>query len=135
MTYDFAMEAHDIKRIEKLNNLTNSETFYKDVIKFTKNIHSDHGIRQWERLSEIRNAELELGKEFNDTYFYNYYRNLIEENFWFKNFTREEYYEKFTAFQKQFSADWDKHLEIAENEKRQAHLHHLEKLIAEMKGA
>ena len=47
-----------MKRIDKLNALTNKETFWDDVRKLTKNVHSDHVIHSWEFLSEKRYNEL-----------------------------------------------------------------------------
>ena len=53
------IEYNDISRIKKLNALNNINTFWNDVRKFTRYITSDHSIRRWEILSEIRYAELE----------------------------------------------------------------------------
>lgn len=53
------IEYHDISRIKKLNTLNNIYTFWNDVRKFTRHITSDHSIRRWEVLSEIRYMELE----------------------------------------------------------------------------
>lgn len=49
--------------IEKLNSLNNTDTFWDDVRKMTKNIHSDRAIRSWEWLSEKRYNELRGIKE------------------------------------------------------------------------
>ena len=46
MTYDYAMEKRDISRIDKLNALKDSNTFWNDVRKLCKNITSDHGIHR-----------------------------------------------------------------------------------------
>lgn len=59
---DYAMEKRDIARIEKLNKLTNLETFWGDVRKLTHNTFSDHGISRWQVLAEIRYKELENEK-------------------------------------------------------------------------
>jgi hypothetical protein len=40
MTYDRAIEKRDYAKIDKLNTLTNKETFWDDVRKFTKNVTS-----------------------------------------------------------------------------------------------
>ena len=53
------MERHDYSRIEKLNKLNNLDTFWDDVRKLTRNITSDHSIKRWQILSEIRYRELE----------------------------------------------------------------------------
>ena len=53
------IEYHDISKIKKLNTLNNINTFWDDVRKLTRYITSDHSIRRWEILSEIRYAELE----------------------------------------------------------------------------
>ena len=53
----YVMEMHDVGRIEKLNHLTNLETFHDDVRKLTKNIHSDHSIKS--RLSNILDTMIE----------------------------------------------------------------------------
>ena len=58
----YAYNRTEAKIIEKLNTLTNPETFFEDVRKFTKNIHSDRLINIWECFSEIRHAEI-TGKE------------------------------------------------------------------------
>lgn len=56
----YAMEARDVSRIEKLWSLTDKETFYEDVRKLTKRITSDHGIRRWQILADIRAKEMEV---------------------------------------------------------------------------
>ena len=58
MTYNRAIEKRDYSKIDKLNNLTNKETFWDDVRKFTKNVTSDHSINRWECLAEYRWNEL-----------------------------------------------------------------------------
>ena len=45
MTYKFAFEKRDYARIDKLNKLINTETFYDDVRKLVKNVKSDHRIK------------------------------------------------------------------------------------------
>lgn len=48
----------DYGRIEKLNNLTNLDTFWDEVDKLTKNLTSDLAIKSWKHLAEIRYSEL-----------------------------------------------------------------------------
>lgn len=54
----YVMERNDIKKIDKLNQLTNKETFWDDVRKLTKNVTSDHSIQHWQCLAEVRYNEL-----------------------------------------------------------------------------
>lgn len=61
MTYEFALEMHDYGRIDKLNALHNVDTFWDDVRKFTRYIHSDHSIGRWQCLAENRFEELMKG--------------------------------------------------------------------------
>lgn len=76
--YDFAMEKRDLKRIEKLNNLHNKDRFWDDVRKITKKVNSDHTIRRWQCLAEIRYEELKINREFkNFTDFHNYWEDLV----------------------------------------------------------
>ncbi len=58
MDYRRAIEKRDFSKIDKLNTLTNKETFWDDVQKFTKNVASDHAIHRWECLAEYRWNEL-----------------------------------------------------------------------------
>lgn len=60
--YRNAIERNDISRIEKLNNLNESQTFWDDVRKLTKNVRSDHSLRRWEILAEIRLEEIKQNK-------------------------------------------------------------------------
>lgn len=62
MDYRFAYTKTEMKRIDKLNKLTNKETFWDDVRKLTKNVHSDRTISSWQFLAEKRYDEL-CGKE------------------------------------------------------------------------
>lgn len=48
------MYKSDIKIVEKLQKLTNTETFWDDVRKLTKRIHSDRYISRWQIYAEIR---------------------------------------------------------------------------------
>ena len=59
----YAMEYHDLNRIEKLNQLECVETFWDDVRKLCKNVHSDHSIKRWQILAENRFEELLNGSE------------------------------------------------------------------------
>ena len=61
MDYSYATEKRDYGRIDKLNKLTDINTFWDDVRKLTKNISSDHTIRLWQGLAEIRYEELKKG--------------------------------------------------------------------------
>lgn len=63
MTYNRATTKSDITKIDKLNGLKDINTFYDDVRRITKNVHSDRAIRAWERLSEQRYDELLTGIE------------------------------------------------------------------------
>lgn len=58
MTYRSALEVRDYARIDKLNKLTNKETFFDDVRKMVRNVTSDHTIKRWQCLAEQRYAEL-----------------------------------------------------------------------------
>jgi hypothetical protein len=58
MTYKFAWEKRDYAKIDKLNALTNLETFWDDVRKLTRNVTSDHSIHSWQCLAEQRYAEI-----------------------------------------------------------------------------
>ena len=58
MNYSIAIEKRDYSKIDKLNTLTNKETFWNDVRKFTKYVTSDHSIKRWQCLAEQRYEEL-----------------------------------------------------------------------------
>jgi hypothetical protein len=58
MTYKYALEKHDISRIDKLNKLTNANTFWEDVRKLCRGVASDHAIGRWQCLAENRYKEL-----------------------------------------------------------------------------
>lgn len=58
MDYSVALERHDYARIDKLNTLNDLDTFWNDVRYFCRKITSDHSIRHWEWLAEMRYAEL-----------------------------------------------------------------------------
>lgn len=55
---DYAMERRDIGRIDKLNTLTNPDTFWQDVRKFTKTVKGDHALKRWQILAETRYEQL-----------------------------------------------------------------------------
>lgn len=61
MNYSYALEKRDISRINKLNALTNVNTFYGDVRKITRNVKSDHAIKRWQCLADARFNELTQG--------------------------------------------------------------------------
>lgn len=48
------MYKSDIKIVDKLQTLTNIETFWDDVRRLTKRIHSDRYLRHWQAYAEIR---------------------------------------------------------------------------------
>ena len=62
MKYNMAMEVRDLARIDKLNQLSNPDTFWDDVRRLTRRVCSDHAIRHWQCLAECRYAELMEGK-------------------------------------------------------------------------
>ena len=57
------MNATERKIADKLNTLTNINTFWDDVRKFTKNVHGDRSISLWLSWSKIRFDELRTGCE------------------------------------------------------------------------
>lgn len=63
MDYRFADTITECKRIDKLNALKNPVTFWDNVRKLTKNVHSDHVMHSWESLSDQRFDELLTGVE------------------------------------------------------------------------
>ena len=58
MTYNNAVEQRDFKRIYRLNQLTNKQTFWEDIRKITGRITSDHALGRWQTLAEIRYEEI-----------------------------------------------------------------------------
>lgn len=56
----YATETRDVSKIEKLWSLTSKDTFYEDVRKLTKRVTSDHGIKRWQILADIRAKEMEV---------------------------------------------------------------------------
>jgi hypothetical protein len=69
MKYSLAIEKLDLRRIDKLNQLHNLETFWDDVRKLTKRISSDHSLRHWQALAEVREKELKEAEKLNDELF------------------------------------------------------------------
>lgn len=64
---DVAIEYNDISKVRKLNELENPITFWDDVRKISKSTKSDHGIKRWEILSEIRYKEILKNLKKEDT--------------------------------------------------------------------
>lgn len=58
MTYEYVMETNDLKRIDKLNKLTDKATFWQDVRKMTRCVHTDHALGRWQVLAEARYEEI-----------------------------------------------------------------------------
>jgi|GEM_PF-3299349 hypothetical protein len=54
------IEKHDIKRIDKLERLTNPITFWNDVRKLVKNVQSARALHRWQCLADQRYSELLL---------------------------------------------------------------------------
>lgn len=59
MNLALAWDKTDLRIMQRLNTLTNISTFWDDVRKMTKNVHSDRNISRWQYLSEKRFEELE----------------------------------------------------------------------------
>lgn len=58
MDYRYATVFSDRKRIDRLNKLTNPDTFWDDIHKITRNLSSLTVINGWEYLAKIRYREL-----------------------------------------------------------------------------
>lgn len=58
MDYRYAGTYSDMKRIDKLNKMTNHETFWSEIDNLTKNLVSLSAINSWNMLAEIRYKEL-----------------------------------------------------------------------------
>lgn len=58
---EYAIEKHDLSRINKLEQLTDITTFWNDVRKLIRNTTTDHALRRWQVLSEIRYQQLKQG--------------------------------------------------------------------------
>lgn len=59
MTYEYAIEKRDISKIDKLNKIYNLENYWNEVRKLTNNITSDHSIKRWQCLADVRFKELQ----------------------------------------------------------------------------
>ena len=57
--YNYCYYTNDYKIVDKLLTLTNKQTFWDNVRKFTKNIYSDRNISSWQRLAELRFLQIE----------------------------------------------------------------------------
>ena len=62
MNYESAFEQRDLTRIDKLNALTNPDTFWDDVRKMVGRTMSDHALHRWQILAEKRYREI-IGEE------------------------------------------------------------------------
>lgn len=63
MLEDYIIETRDYSKIKKLKSLHNIDTFWEDVKQFTKNVRSDHSLRRWCLLAEVRYGELQNAKK------------------------------------------------------------------------
>lgn len=80
--YDYAIENADFAKIEKLLELTNFDSYWDDVRKLTSKVTSDHAIKRWEKLAEIRYRDvtyINTAKKLIDDY--NYKEELGEPDF------------------------------------------------------
>ena len=55
---EWAFTNRDVNKIEKLNKLTNVDTFWSDVRMLTRQITSDAMIKRWQLLADERFREL-----------------------------------------------------------------------------
>lgn len=62
MDYRYAGTYRDMKRIDKLNKMSNPETFWTEIDKITENLVSLTAINSWRILAEIRYQELLVEK-------------------------------------------------------------------------
>ena len=58
MNYNCALEKRDYARIDKLNALTDINTYWGDVKEITKGVRGDHSLERWGILTGIRYNEL-----------------------------------------------------------------------------
>lgn len=58
MDYSRAIEKRDFAKIDSLNMLTNTKTFWDDVKRETKKVTSDHSLGRWQCLAEYRYKEI-----------------------------------------------------------------------------
>ena len=56
--WEWVLEMHDIAKVQKLEKLTNPETFWDDVRKLTNYPMTDHNCNRWEHLAEMRANEI-----------------------------------------------------------------------------
>lgn len=63
MLEEYVLENADYAKIMKLRTLYSIDTFWDDVRKFTAKVRSDHRIRRWQILAEVRYGELKQAKE------------------------------------------------------------------------
>lgn len=77
MTDMYAIENHDLSKIEKLNNITELRTYWESVRKLTRTAKSEHTLSRWQCLAEIRYEELKV--EYMNRYasLYNYLQSEI----------------------------------------------------------
>ena len=66
-------EKSDIAKIDKLMTITTLENFWEKVKNFTKKVYSDHSIRNWQGLAELRAIQLDLQQN----YYYDNNKNEI----------------------------------------------------------
>lgn len=59
---DYAIEKLDVGRIDKLNALTNPDTFWNDYKSMTKNVRGEHALSRWKDLADARYAQLREGE-------------------------------------------------------------------------
>ena len=57
-------EMSDIAKIDKLMTIKSLENFWQNVKSFTKNVYSDHSIRRWQCLAEMREIQLDLQQNY-----------------------------------------------------------------------
>ena len=67
MDYSYAIEERDKSKINKLNSIISLDGYWDTVRKFTKNVKTDHTIKRWQCLADIRFKELQ--QEYKDKYF------------------------------------------------------------------
>lgn len=83
------MTAKERRIAEKLNALTDVETFWDDVRKLTAKIRSDKSLSMWQSLAEIRCDELRTGCEDVQTE-YDYDRmGRVVVTYWTYDYSRE----------------------------------------------
>lgn len=58
MLENYIIESADYNRIKKLRTLHNADTIYEDARRILRNVRSDHSLRRYEILIEVRRGEL-----------------------------------------------------------------------------